>query len=110
MASPITTSLTLSGTWTFISCASATVTRQDTAFIDGVPYTEFSNKFAVLSLDPLPHTQIMLFRYRNVVLEPTVPTHLVVLVSPYCFSHLLNQSWTIQAAEADYPVAGGVTA
>ena len=77
--------LTFSGTWTFISCASATVTRLDTAFIDGVPYTEFSNRFGVLSLDPLPHTQIMVFRYRNVVLDPAVPTHLAVLVRPQYF-------------------------
>jgi hypothetical protein len=90
VASPITTGITFSGTWTFISCASATVTRQDTAFIDGVPYTEFSNKFAVLSLDPLPHTQIMVFRYRNVVLDPTVPTHLAVLVRSQYFFDLLN--------------------
>jgi hypothetical protein len=78
----ITTGLTFSETWTFISCASATVTRVDTAFIDGVAYTEFSNRFGVLSLDPLPHTQIIIFRYRNVVIDPAFATHIAVIVSP----------------------------
>jgi hypothetical protein len=85
----LTTDLTVSGTWTFISCVSASITRQDIIIVDGIQYNapfrrfgNFGNLGATVALNLPSQTQNMVFRYTSVTLNMALTAHTADIVQP----------------------------